>query len=83
MSPPDPNPRDHTSWSEPTGRPDDPAWLTHGLELSLYFLAGLTYVGVAMFHKFLLTWIIGPMWLVAWVWFAPAAIEALRRRTEP
>jgi len=83
MSPPDPSPRERQSWSAPTGRADDPRWLTHGLELGLYLLAGLTYVGVAMYHKFLLNWIIGPMWLVGWVWLAPAAIERLRRRDEP
>jgi hypothetical protein len=78
MSPPDPTPHDRRSWSEPTGRSDDPRWLTHGLELGLYLLAGITYVGFGMFHKFVLNWIIGPAWLIVWVWLAPAAIEALR-----
>jgi hypothetical protein len=61
-------------------RPDDPPWLTHRLELTLYILAGATYVGFGMFHKFLLNWIIGPIWLVAWVWLVPLLIEGVRRR---
>ena len=64
-------------------RPTDPTWYDRRWELALYLSAGVTYVGVAMFHKFLLNWIIGPMWLVGWVWLAPAAIERLRRRDEP
>ena len=50
------------------------------VELALYLAAGVTYVGFGMFHKFLLNWIIGPVWLVAWVWLVPALIEAVRRR---
>ena len=61
-------------------RPDDPPWLTLRVEIALYVLAATTYVGVGMFHKFLLNWIIGPIWLVAWVWFVPAAVEGVRRR---
>ena len=62
-----------------TGRADDPPWYTRRIELVLYVLAGVTYVGFGMFHKFLLNWIIGPVWLVAWVWAVPAAIERVRR----
>jgi hypothetical protein len=47
--------------------------------MGLYLLAGITYVGFGMFHKFLLNWIIGQLWLVAWVWLVPAAIERVRR----
>ena len=59
---------------------DDPPWLTPGVEVALYVLAAVTYVGFGMFHKFLLNWIIGPVWLVAWVWLVPAVIEGARRR---
>ena len=62
-------------------RPTDPDWYDRRAELVLYVVAGLTYVGLAMFHKFLLNWIIGPVWLVAWVWLAPALLERVRRRT--
>ena len=61
-------------------RPDDPAWLTRRLELALYLLAGVTYIGFGMYHKWLLNWIIGPVWLVAWIWLVPALIEGVRRR---
>ncbi|MFL6205264.1 MAG: hypothetical protein ACJ739_07915 [Acidimicrobiales bacterium] len=64
-------------------RPPDPSWYDRRWELALYLAAGVTYVGVAMFHKFLLNWIIGPVWLVAWVWLVPVVIEAVRRRGEP
>jgi hypothetical protein len=66
--------------SAPTGRPGDPAWYTRRIELALYVLAGVTYVGLGMFHKFLLNWIIGPIWLVAWVWAVPAVVERVRAR---
>jgi hypothetical protein len=62
-------------------RPTDPDWYDRRVEVVLYLVAGLTYVGLAMFHKFLLNWIIGPVWLVAWVWLAPALLESVRRRT--
>lgn len=68
--------------SAPTGRPGDPAWYTRRLELALYVLAGVTYIGLGIFHKFLLNWVIGPVWLVVWVWAAPALVDrALRRRS--
>ena len=63
----------------PTDRPRDPAWWSRRTELLLYLFAAATYVGLGMFHKFLLNWIIGPLWLVAWVWLVPAIIGAVRR----
>lgn len=67
--------------SPPGPRRADPPWYTRRVELALYVLAGVTYIGFGMFHKFLLNWIIGPVWLVAWIWLIPAAVEGLRRRT--
>jgi hypothetical protein len=64
-------------------RPADPAWYTRRAEVALYILAGVTYVGLGMFHKFLLNWIIGPLWLVAVVWLVPMAVEGVRRRSSP
>ena len=58
----------------------DPPWWSRRVEWALYIAAGVTYIGFGMFHKFLLNWIIGPLWLVAWVWLVPALIEAIRRR---
>lgn len=43
-----------------------------------YGLAGLTYVGVAIFHKFLLNWFVGPLWLVAVVWLGPELVDLVR-----
>ena len=61
-------------------RPRDPVWWSRRAEVLLYLTAGVTYVGLAMFHKFLLNWIIGPAWLVLWVWLVPVLIDAVRRR---
>jgi hypothetical protein len=61
-------------------RPQDPSWYTRRVEIALYALAGVTYIGLGMFHKFLLNWIIGPLWLIAVVWLVPLAIEGVRRR---
>lgn len=73
-----PEPSADPSLSAPTGRPGDPAWYTRRIELALYVLAGISYVGLGMFHKFLLNWIIGPIWLVAWIWAVPALVERFR-----
>ncbi|MEO7428000.1 MAG: hypothetical protein ABIY48_01335 [Acidimicrobiales bacterium] len=75
-----PEPRANPRLSEPTGRPGDPSWYTGRFELVLYLLAGLSYVAVAVFHKFILNWIVGPIWLVAWVWGVPVLIDRVRRR---
>ena len=40
-------------------RPEDPRWYTSRVEVALYLLAAVTYIGFGMFHKFLLNWIIG------------------------
>lgn len=66
--------------SVPTGRRDDPAWYTRRVELTLYVLAGVSYVVLGVFNKWLLNWIIGPIWLVAWVWCAPVLIDRFRAR---
>jgi uncharacterized membrane-anchored protein len=66
--------------SAPTGRPGDPAWYTRRIELALYVLAAASYIGLGIFHKFLLNWVIGPLWLVAWIWAAPAIVDRVLRR---
>jgi hypothetical protein len=45
-----------------------------------YLLAGSTYIGFSMFHKFLLNWIIGPVWLIAVIWAGPMLVDRLRGR---
>jgi hypothetical protein len=68
-----------TDWAAPTGRPGDPGWYTRRIELALYVAAGVTYVIVGMYLKFLLNWVIGPVWLVAWIWAVPALVDRLRQ----
>jgi hypothetical protein len=46
-----------------------------------YSIAFVTYVSSAIWHKWLLTWILGPVWLVATVWFGPIAWDTLKRLT--
>lgn len=69
-----------TPLSEPTGRPGDPSWYTRRFELALYVVSGVTYVGFGIFNKWLLNWIIGPAWLVVWIWAVPAIVDRVRRR---
>jgi hypothetical protein len=45
-----------------------------------YGLAGVSYVVVSIFHKFLLNWFIGPLWLVAVVWLGPLLVDRVRAR---
>ncbi len=47
-----------------------------------YGLAAATYVGMSVYHKFLLNWIVGPLWLVAFVWLGPAAVDRARGRPD-
>ena len=72
-----------TPLAAPTGRPGDPVWYTRRLEIALYVVSGVTYVALGMFHKFLLNWVIGPIWLVAWVWAVPEVVDRARRRRSP
>ncbi|HKE72831.1 MAG TPA: hypothetical protein VKB57_04420 [Acidimicrobiales bacterium] len=45
-----------------------------------YGVAGASYVGLSVHHKFLLNWVVGPLWLVAVVWLGPAAAALVRPR---
>ncbi len=65
-------------WSAPTGRVGDPGWYTRRLEMALYVAAGVSYVVLGMFHKFLLNWVIGPLWLVGWIWLVPLVVDRFR-----
>lgn len=67
-----------TSPPAPTRRPDDPAWYVRRFELVLYVVAATSYVGLGVFHKFLLNWVVGPVWLVSWLWAVPSAIDRVR-----
>jgi hypothetical protein len=43
-------------------------------------LAAVTYVALSIWHKWLLNWIIGPLWLVVWVSVGPWVLDRLRGR---
>jgi hypothetical protein len=50
-----------------------------GAETALWYgLAGVSYVGLSIFHKWLLNWFIGPLWLVAFVWLGPELVDRVR-----
>jgi hypothetical protein len=50
-----------------------------GVETALWYgLAGVSYVGLSIFHKWLLNWFIGPLWLVAFVWLGPELVDRVR-----
>jgi hypothetical protein len=53
-----------------------PKWV----DFVLYLSAGVTYIGFSIYNKWLLDWIVGPAWLVAWVWGLPALYNLIRRR---
>ena len=50
------------------------------IDIFLYASAAITYVGLSIYNKWLLDWIVGPFWLVAWVWGLPALVKLVRRQ---
>jgi hypothetical protein len=44
----------------------------------LYLGAAISYIWCATYHLWLLDWIVGPAWCVAWVWGIPALGRLLR-----
>lgn len=54
--------------------------LTRREEITWYGLAAVTYVAAGIVEKGLLNWIVGPIWLIAFVWFGPLIADRLRRR---
>jgi hypothetical protein len=50
------------------------------VDLFLYVSAAVTYVSLAIYNKWLLNWVLGPLWLIAWVWGLPALWNLVRRR---
>ena len=45
-----------------------------------YVAAAVSYIALSVFHKWLLNWIIGPAWLVAFVTIGPALTDRLQGR---
>jgi hypothetical protein len=66
--------------SSDAGTTHDERPLSRGEKVFWYALAGITYCGVAIFEKGLLNWIIGPIWLVAFVAGGPALVDRIRGR---
>jgi len=50
------------------------------VDVFLYLSAAVTYIALAIHNKWLLNWVLGPLWLVAWVWGLPALWNLVRRR---
>jgi len=50
------------------------------VDFLLYAGAAISYIGLSIYNKWLLDWIVGPAWLVAWVWGLPALCNLVRRR---
>ena len=61
----------------PPPAPDAPSKY---VDFFLYASAAITYVTLAIYNKWLLDWIVGPFWLVAWVWGLPALVKLVRRQ---
>jgi len=50
------------------------------VDLYLYSAAAVSYVVLGLYNRWLLDWIIGPLWLVAWLQVVPALGRRLLRR---
>ena len=50
------------------------------IDFFLYASAAVSYVGLSIYNKWLLDWIVGPFWLVGWVWGLPALVKLVRRQ---
>ena len=53
--------------------------LTGWAEWCWYGAAALSYIAFGIFHKFLLNWFVGPIWLIAVVGVGPWSVDWLRR----
>ncbi|HEV7524103.1 MAG TPA: hypothetical protein VGP92_04020 [Acidimicrobiia bacterium] len=61
-------------------RPSAPGTPSKYVDFFLYASAAVTYVTLSIYNKWLLDWIVGPLWLVAWVWGLPALVKLARRQ---
>ncbi|MGH9185531.1 MAG: hypothetical protein ACRD0U_06935 [Acidimicrobiales bacterium] len=61
----------------PGGRstdPDAPFWRRHQEGL-VYLGAAVTYIAACLVWKGLLNWIVGPAWVIAWVWLVSPQLD--------
>jgi hypothetical protein len=49
-------------------------------DVFLYTAAAVSYIALSIYNKWLLDWVVGPLWLVAWVWGVPALVRLVRRQ---
>ena len=52
--------------------------LTGGEEWFWYIAAAVTYIVAGIWHKWLLNWLIGPIWLIAFVVIGPWIVDRAR-----
>jgi hypothetical protein len=50
------------------------------VDFFLYTTAAVSYITLSIYNKWLLDWIVGPFWLLAWVWGLPALVKLVRRQ---
>ena len=53
--------------------------LTGAAEWFWYVAAAVGYVSFGIWHKWLLNWVVGPVWLVTVVCLGPAVVDKIRR----
>jgi hypothetical protein len=53
--------------------------LTGAAEWFWYVAAAVGYVNFGIWHKWLLNWVMGPVWLVTVVCLGPAVVDRIRR----
>jgi hypothetical protein len=57
--------------------------LTGREEWFWYLAAAISYILLGIWHKFLLNWFVGPVWLVAFVVIGPALWDRVRGWRSP
>jgi hypothetical protein len=50
------------------------------VDIFLYTTAAVSYIALSIYNKWLLDWIVGPFWLLAWVWGLPALVKLVRHQ---
>jgi hypothetical protein len=58
--------------------PTTPSRRSSRVDFLLYLGAAVSYIVLATQHLWLLNWVVGPLWCVAWVWGLPALARLVR-----